>query len=68
MQYSFSSFVSTLDLESRKVVPDVVPVRDSTSFESVLHIRDGLENLTLLHTLQSHLRLLMVSKPWQEVT
>ena len=54
-QYTFSSFVSTLDLESRKVVPDVVPVTDSTSFENVLHIRDGLENLTLLYTLHSHL-------------
>lgn len=49
--------MSTIDLESRKVVPDVVPVKDSTSFEAVLHIMYGLENLTLLllYTLHSHL-------------
>jgi hypothetical protein len=52
-----TSFMSTLDLASRKVVPDVVPVKDSTSSEVVLHIRYGLENLTLLllYTLLSHL-------------
>jgi hypothetical protein len=46
-----------LIFESRKIVPDVVQVKYSTSFEAVLHIRDGLENLTLLllHTFHSHL-------------